>query len=221
MKFFAMPSGILGVLALTVALCLLGCATPPEPEAPRVPPSEAVTETDDAPADAPAPEQDRTDPVYAVGETGPAGGIVFFSDRRNEFPWSYLEAAPEGWYQGQEDPAALWGPPDVETGASGSTTGTGEANTVLITQAPADHAAHLASGAMINGFDDWFLPSNQELHALYENLFRRQAGGLLRESYWSSTERNPERAMAFNFDTGGQISAMKTNAYRVRPIRAF
>ncbi|SIR01246.1 Protein of unknown function [Alkalispirochaeta americana] len=108
-----------------------------------------------------------------------------------------------------------------ETGASGNDLGTGMSNTALIAGVSDEHAAHLASKAGINGFDDWFLPSNQELHALYETLFRQQIGGLLRESYWSSTERTSDRAMVTNFDLGGQISGRKLHAYRVRPIRAF
>ena len=32
---------------------------------------------------------------YALGDTGPAGGHVFFVDEENQYDWTYLEAAPE------------------------------------------------------------------------------------------------------------------------------
>lgn len=144
-----------------------------------------------------------------------------FVYRYREHDWTYLEAAPAGWHDGGEDPLLAWGEMGLETGASGSALGTGAANTALIVEASGEHAARMVAELEINGFNDWFLPSIDEIGEMYENLFRRRMGDLAREPYWTSTERNPDRAMMRNFDTAGQISAQKLNEYRIRPVRAF
>ena len=78
-----------------------------------------------------------------------------------------------------------------------------------------------------NGFNDWFLPSKDELNVMYENLAR---GGLAHfgsptpqgtSGYWSSSQRSWDRAWVQFFFTGSQSDTIKTNEYRVRPIRAF
>ncbi len=188
-----------------------GCSTTPEPTA------EEVNEQ-------PETEEDVDDPIeqeLALGSEGPAGGLIFYVDRDDEFDWSYLEAAPEGWFGEDEDPATVWGEVGVETGGAGVEIGTGMANTQAIVGQLDESAAALAAEAQINGFDDWFLPSEAEMYALYENLVRNGMGGLSPESYWSSTERNPDRAMVIGIGTGGKISGMKDQEYKIRPIRAF
>lgn len=194
-------NGITALATCTVILLLWagGCATAPD-----------------------TPRTEKTPEVeYARGDTGPAGGIVFYVDRRGEYEWTYLEAAPAGWFDGGEDPLFAWGELGIEVGASESAIGTGAANTNVIANEPGDYAAKVVAERTINGYDDWFLPSLGEIGEMYENLFRRQIGGLSRDAYWTSTERTPDRAMSRNFETAGQISAQKMHENRVRPIRSF
>ena len=173
-------------------------------------------------AGAPEPREEVSAVVeYSRGDVGPAGGIVFYVDRSDEHSWTYLEAAPAGWYDGGDDPVVSWGEMGVEVGASGSAVGTGMENTSAIAQQSGDYAAKMVAEAEINGYSDWFLPSLGEIDEMYERLFRRQMGDLAREGYWTSTERNPDRAMIRNFDTAGQISGQKMHENRIRPIRAF
>lgn len=199
---------LLIVVGLTV---WSGCSTTPEP---------TTAEVDDKPE----PEEGVDDPLeqeLAVGSRGPAGGLVFYVDRDDEFDWSYLEAAPEGWFDGGEDPKVVWGEVGTEVGAADVEIGTGRANTHKIVEQLDESAAAVATEAQINGFDDWFLPSEAEMYAIYVNLVRNGLGELSPESYWSSTERNPDRAMVIGIGTGGKISGMKHHEYKIRPIRAF
>jgi hypothetical protein len=74
-------------------------------------------------------------------------------------------------------------------------------------------------------YEDWFLPSEAELTAMYDNLWDRPhpRGAFEQpEGYWSTKGYNPERARAKWFDdTGGEIAAPKSSSYRVRPVRSF
>lgn len=73
----------------------------------------------------------------------------------------------------------------------------------------------------INGYNDWRLPTDDELDALYAN--RNVVGGFELASYWSSTELTEFKAFSHSFDYA--IMAYNYNPkslkYRVRPVRAF
>ncbi len=168
--------------------------------------------------------------VYEVGATGPAGGFIVYDKGRVSDGWRYIEAAPVGWSGDAADPVAVWGGTGTLAGAQLDVAGSGLANTIAILDvfgeadpdtARADYAARLCADAVINGFDDWFLPSRDTMIAAYENLYRAGMGGLTTGSYWTSTERNTERAMAFNTATAGMISARKVHECHVRPVRRF
>ncbi len=198
------------LVIFVMAVLVVGCTTTPEP----------VEET------APAPEQEEgveesADDEYTLGDQGPAGGHIFYVDEDNAYDWTYLEAAPSGWHGEDADPRVAWGEVGVEVGADGVDVGTGQSNTEAALGHSDEYAAALAAQAVVNGFDDWFLPSEAEMYLIYVNLVRQGEGGLAEESYWSSTERNPDRAMVIGIGTGGKISGMKDNEYRIRPIRAF
>ena len=71
-----------------------------------------------------------------------------------------------------------------------------------------------------NGFSDWYLPSQNELDAMYEK--RDMIGGLSTDYYWSSSEYDVNAAWYqkfFNF--GDQNYNGKYFTYSVRPVRAF
>lgn len=70
--------------------------------------------------------------VYAIGDTGPAGGIIFYIDEANEFDWMYLEAAPYGWHNGKDDPLFHWAGRGIATGATSWNIGAGKENTETI-----------------------------------------------------------------------------------------
>ena len=178
---------------------------------------------------------------YAIGVTGPGGGIVFY-DAGSDQSWGrYLEAAPSGWFGtlGETaDPAGLqWKINGVNckddvvaiTGAVGTAIGTGRANTTAITVACTAEIARAAwaarayspvvSGVTIN---DWFLPSKDELNQLF--LERAVVGGFdLTKSYWSSSQSvgTANNAWRHGFSSGITDEREKGFGFLVRPVRAF
>ena len=72
------------------------------------------------------------------------------------------------------------------------------------------------------GYDDWFLPSKDELEKMHDNLHAHSVGGFLDVYYWSSSENNATYAWSHNFFLDLQVSTLKTFASaRVRPVRKF
>lgn len=76
----------------------------------------------------------------------------------------------------------------------------------------------------VNGelFDDWFLPSKDELHEMYKHLKDQDLGDFYAESFWSSST-NGSGYMVWNqsFLNGGQSNSIRSTENRIRPIRAF
>lgn len=131
--------------------------------------------------------------VYAVGDTGPGGGKIFYvattpfvCGPTRATTCTYLEAAPSGWNTGA-DPQRSWAqssPVDYQSttvGSSGSqetatatAIGWGYWNTrAIISQGNTDTATSAAALAdshtvTVSGvvYDDWYLPSNYELNQI-------------------------------------------------------
>jgi hypothetical protein len=68
-------------------------------------------------------------------------------------------------------------------------------------------------------YDDWYLPSKDELNKLYIN--REGVGGFDDAYYWSSSEKSSVTAWYQNLYDGDQSSNQKHAERRVRPVRAF
>ncbi len=79
----------------------------------------------------------------------------------------------------------------------------------------------------VNGeeFNDWFLPSKDELNLMYENLKSKNSGLFGAYKYWSSSEDGADYAWLQSFGDGGQIGQGREGLLyyepRVRPVRAF
>ena len=166
--------------------------------------------------------------AFQIGETGPAGGIVFYDKGAYSDGWRYLEAAPAS----TEWVSKPWGGfgTAVGTAAQGTAIGTGEANTQEIVAAygdteqyadRTDYAAKLAADLDHGGYDDWFLPSKGELDEMYVNLHEDGSGGFASAYYWGSSEGNAYNAWRQYFGSGSQGGNGKYNGYRVRAARAF
>ena len=109
----------------------------------------------------------------------------------------------------------------VTTGATGTAIGTGQANTTAIVtaQGAGSYAAQLCNDLTEGGYDDWFLPSKDELNKLYLN--KGTIGGFADYYYWSSSEYDAYYAWSQNSLNGLQYSNLKHYTYRVRAVRAF
>ncbi|MCX7023868.1 MAG: caspase family protein [Spirochaetes bacterium] len=162
-------------------------------------------------------------PAWKVGDTGPAGGLIFHDKGSASDGWRYLEAAPSDqsagiqWHNGNDL--------DIKTGTA---VGTGRANTqaIIAAQGAGNYAATLCKNLSINGFSDWFLPSRDELDAMYVNLHKAGRGVFGSAWYWSSSRNDYGYDVAWeqDFSDGGQGNYgnyLMGSDSRVRAVRAF
>jgi hypothetical protein len=106
--------------------------------------------------------------------------------------------------------------------ASGRIIGTGKNNTDEILNKCQENgtAAQKCSQLVIDGFDDWFLPSIGELKILYEN--RLLIGGFSNKGYWSSTNAYATFSLSILFQYGNEYETNRDHSeYEVRAIRYF
>jgi uncharacterized protein (TIGR02145 family) len=109
----------------------------------------------------------------------------------------------------------------ILTGATGTGLGTGQANTtaILNSQGPGSYAAQLCNDLELNGYEDWYLPSKDELNKLYLN--RADIGSFVGAFYSSSSEESKFNAWTQDFFNGNQFFNLKLSQNVVRPVRAF
>ncbi|GFO73870.1 hypothetical protein BPLS_P0190 [Bathymodiolus platifrons methanotrophic gill symbiont] len=166
-------------------------------------------------------------PTYKVGGVGPAGGWVFSV---SEGGIHGLEVAPED--QGDFE----WGCQDIAfDGVTGTAIGTGAANTKLLAESDCvgkysysgEIAARVSNNYEINGFDDWYLPSRDELDLMSQNLKEKGLGGFDDGNYWSSSSyiiaRSPNEFAWTQYFGSGQSShgLSRFGEATVRSIRSF
>lgn len=153
--------------------------------------------------------------TYNLGDTGPAGGLIFHIDGD-----TYYEAASssEGYY-------VAWGCDGIDIpGAEGTAIGTGQQNTVDILAgcAEAGIAARLADDYVSGGYDDWFLPSIDEVNAMYENLHLAGLGNFPDDrGLASSSELSATTIQVIWFADGSTFDANKNSIDQFRPARSF
>lgn len=155
--------------------------------------------------------------TYTVGETGPAGGIVFYDKGDYSDGWRYLEA-----WTGDEDLFYQWKTETISTPGTSTDVGSGYANTYSAMTGTEYPAAEAVRNATHGGYDDWFLPSKGELNLMYQNLHQEGIGGFAVHGYWSSSEYSSDAAWNQGFDnTGDQYDYGKEYGDKVRAARAF
>ncbi len=163
---------------------------------------------------------------FAVGDVGPAGGLIFYVNPSHAADgWRFLEAAPA-----DQSGGAKWGCfRTALAGARGAGVGAGAQNTrdmVAHCDDPASAAA-LCASYRVNGVGGWFLPSRDELALMHRNLAAAGLGGFAagaadNVSYWSSTQNDADMAAHIDFaDDGRQHVDDKDFPRRVRAVRAF
>jgi len=170
----------------------------------------------------PPPQAQNDAQTYKIGDKGPAGGIVFYEKRNNSGGWRYMEAAP------LDLQPTTWGCLFYKSVKTEARIGSGKQNTELIVEAfnqlnKNGSVAQLCKEYTLNGYDDWFLPSKDELNQLYVNLEKNNLGDFENDcSYWSSTivvcNSYPG---AQKFSNGCQTDQWAKNELLVRPVRYF
>ena len=181
-------------------------------------------------------------PVYALGDTGPGGGLIFLISGGLTY-----EMAPKTWSGSSSDDTPILKWCNIEnsniTGAVGTALGTGSANTTAM-QSPAcaSGTAVSARAYLGGGLTDWFLPSKSELNAMCnysrnpsspalpsvacsgsQNLtFSSSTYGFRESFYWGSSQNDAVGAWGLGFDgVASEYLTEKGTSLRIRPIRAF
>lgn len=156
----------------------------------------------------------------SIGDTGPAGGIVFYV---TDGGLHGLEVAPLS----TEWTGKQWGPIGTLITGTATGTGSGETNTYIVAawlnaNAESDRAAQLCIMLENNNYNDWFLPSKDELNLIYINLTSNGLGDMTASYYWSSSEETLNAAWGQDFSTGSQYSDTKDfTSTATRAVREF
>ncbi len=156
------------------------------------------------------------------------GGLIFYIDVLNEYPWDGLVAATE-----DQEAVAEWGcwgtnlPIADAAGPQeeGAKLGDGLSNTIVLGNECSDQnfAAKICSDLELNGHDDWFLPSIKELEYMYFNIGppRGNVGCFQYDYYWSSSEKDDLLSWFYDFQISDPLFFNKFGTNRVRAVRAF
>jgi hypothetical protein len=158
---------------------------------------------------------------YKIGDRGPAGGWIFYDKGKVINGWRYLEAAPA-----EAEFTAEWGAYLNDVIGTATEIGTGKQNTDIIVAflqgiGERNKAAQLCASLDVDGYKDWFLPSNDELNLMCQNLAQKGLGEFRINWYWSSSEYVNIVAWVQRFSDGFQFTNLKNLTYCVRAVRAF
>lgn len=77
---------------------------------------------------------------------------------------------------------------------------------------------------VLNGFDDWRLPTQEEFELIHQklNLKKMKSNNVFKSAwYWTSTEKDKEHAVTHNLNTGMQTNYFKRLNMRVIAVRSF
>ena len=111
-------------------------------------------------------------------------------------------------------------------GANGDAIGDGKQNTKDILAGCTSYLPYAAKSCdelVVDSYDDWYLPSVEELLLIHRELYSQSLGGLTASEYWSSTQNYSLGAWKVDFATGekGNNSNKANKGIRVRAIRSF
>jgi len=89
-----------------------------------------------------------------------------------------------------------------------------------------DRAYELAKSYQGGGFNDWCLPSQDELDLMYMNLKKRGKGNFSSSEYWSDDIGSKNMfgvwsGITVDFGNGRSYSRLVSASYYVRPVRSF
>jgi hypothetical protein len=154
--------------------------------------------------------------TYSIGDTGPAGGIVFHTTNGGLHG---LEAAAVN------QASAWWGCEGTTLpGANGTAVGTGKQNTADIIAACVGTTARSVTAASVAAAygDGWYLPSKDELNLLYSQKITGVVGGFGSYYYWSSSQGSSGLVLVQGFGSGVQFEyPEKDYPLSVRAVRDF
>ena len=143
------------------------------------------------------------------------GGIIFYLDSTGQ----------HGLISSTKDQKtfATWGFFKNQVTAYGVSIGTGLQNTRQIAKAGKKQriAAVFCYTLELNDYEDWYLPSREELLLMYNNLYLKNLGNFGETLYWSSSETDFNNAWVVDFRIGMSVEQNVVTPGSVRAIRSF
>ncbi len=150
---------------------------------------------------------------FVIGQSY-GGGIIFYIDGTGQHG---LIAATS-----DQSTGAQWGCYQTTIVGTSTAIGTGQANTTAIVNGcnQAGIAARICNDLVLNNYDDWFLPSKDELNQMH--VQKNAIGGFSYMAYWSSSEYSAGSAWDQNLIFGWENSSDKNiESNSIRAVRAF
>lgn len=147
--------------------------------------------------------------------TNHAGGLVFYNNGSGGGM-----AAADTVLGG----STSWGCLGVAIGTSdGLYTGQPNTTAILAGCGTPGIAADLCDDLTMNGYNDWFLPSKDELNLVYINLYSNGIGSFTNAAFLTSTEYNSQYPWVHFFNDGSQqrYYTKALNTFSVIGIRIF
>jgi hypothetical protein len=150
---------------------------------------------------------------YVTG-TMLGGGIIFYNDGSGHG----LICAPY-----DQENSSQWGCEGQVLGVFSTAIGSGNGNSseILSLCPETSNAAGVCNSLILKKYDDWYLPSRDELSQMYTNLKEYDLGGFGGRYYWSSSEYGDIHAWLQDFQTGTVYYSSKSLYLNVRAIRGF
>ena len=108
-------------------------------------------------------------------------------------------------------PSPAWGPLGTDTQARSARDGSANTGRVLNAGRPQHEVARRCDELVLGGYDDWYLPAEEELLSIQRNAARLGLSG----RYFSSTEAGPDAVRAVDPAAGASVVLAK-NAIGVR-----
>jgi hypothetical protein len=176
--------------------------------------------------------------TYSVGDRGPAGGWIFYVNSNWQTDgWKYLEAAP---YDQSHDAPWRENASTINGTLDGLGKGYGDVNTKKILGVAGygnSCAAKICDDLVLGGYDNWYLPTPQELKQMHLNLYTKGLGNFVnlvgdQRYYWSSRQYYTVATEALNYQMDfnmlpdgnniiGNTSPQTQPTFRTRAVRCF
>jgi hypothetical protein len=171
--------------------------------------------------------------VYTVGQTGPGGGKIFYYSAAGfacgnvlTSTCNHLEVAPDSNVR-----RLNWSSPALQNtstlNSTGTAIGTGQRNTALVvaagvTDSTTSAIAFTDQYVSPNGTSDWFLPSKDEMEALYNAAAANLLSGffLNPSDHWTSSQSTSAADKVWIDLTPGGTEWFKNYDAFLIPIRA-